>query len=59
MIIQCSAGMTISYMLSDYMADTGIDDKRRFEVFRYYGTFTKTLLTMFEAWPSIFNMSLA
>lgn len=51
--------MTISYMLSDYMADTGIDDKRRFEVFRYYGTFTKTLLTMFEAWPSIFNMSLA
>ncbi|CAK9036844.1 unnamed protein product [Durusdinium trenchii] len=48
MIIQCSAGMTISYMLSDYMADTGIDDKRRFEVFRYYGTFTKTLLTMFE-----------
>eukprot|EP00435_Cladocopium_sp_Y103_P042583 s1127_g11.t2 len=48
LIIQCSAGMTISYMLSDYMTDDTADPVARFAVFRYYGTFTKTLLTMFE-----------
>ena len=47
LIIQISAGMTISYMLSDYMVDDTADPMQRFEVFRYYGTFTKTLLTMF------------
>eukprot|EP00913_Durusdinium_trenchii_P034784 g32538.t1 len=49
MIIQCSAGMTISYMLSDYMSDPArADESARYEVFRYYGTFSKTILTMFE-----------
>ncbi|CAE7746412.1 Scn11a [Symbiodinium pilosum] len=48
MIIQCSAGMTISYMVSDFMTDPDIDEERKFQVFRYYGTFSKTLLTMFE-----------
>jgi len=48
MVIQCSAGITISYMLSDYMVDTQGSAEARFEVFRYYGTFSKTLLTMFE-----------
>ena len=48
MIIQCSAGMTISYMVSDFMVDPGNDAEARFAVFRYYGTFSKTLLTMFE-----------
>ena len=47
LIIQCSAGMTISYMLSDYMVDANANPEARFQVFRYYGTFTKTLLTMF------------
>jgi len=47
LIIQISAGMTISYMLSDYMVDDTADPVARFAVFRYYGTFTKTLLTMF------------
>lgn len=43
LIIQISAGMTISYMLSDYMVDDTADPVARFAVFRYYGTFTKTL----------------
>jgi len=48
MVIQCSAGMTISYMLSDYMVNDDGNEEARFQVFRYYGTFSKTLLTMFE-----------
>eukprot|EP00913_Durusdinium_trenchii_P002828 g2618.t1 len=54
MVIQCSAGMTISYMLSDYMVNPEGDAAAQFEVFRYYGTFTKTLLTMFDAWRMLF-----
>lgn len=48
MIIQCSAGMTISYMLSDFMVTDDGNAEARFQVFRYYGTFSKTLLTMCE-----------
>mmetsp|Transcript_43001 Transcript_43001/g.100163 ORF Transcript_43001/g.100163 Transcript_43001/m.100163 type:complete len:627 (-) Transcript_43001:107-1987(-) len=48
LIIQCSAGMTISYMLTEFMIDESVDQLKKFEVFRYYGTFSKTLLTMFE-----------
>ncbi|CAK8995722.1 Voltage-dependent calcium channel type D subunit alpha-1 (DmCa1D) [Durusdinium trenchii] len=48
-IIQYCAGMTISYMLSDYMSDASRGSlQQRQEVFRYYGTFSKTALTMFE-----------
>eukprot|EP00435_Cladocopium_sp_Y103_P055379 s404_g18.t1 len=57
MVIQCSAGMTISYMLSDFMVTDDGNEEARFQVYRYYGTFSKrhgrdrrrwTLLTMFE-----------
>ncbi|CAE7234962.1 Scn11a [Symbiodinium natans] len=48
MIIQISAGMTISYMVSEFMLDPGAPMEARFAVFRYYGTFSATLLTMFE-----------
>lgn len=48
MVIQCSAGMTISYMLSDFMVTDAGNEEARFQVYRYYGTFSKTLLTMFE-----------
>ena len=43
MVIQCSAGMTISYMLSDYITTDAGNAEARFQVFRYYGTFSKTL----------------
>lgn len=48
MVIQCSAGMTISYLLSDFMVTDAGNEEARFQVYRYYGTFSKTLLTMFE-----------
>lgn len=48
MIIQISAGMSISYLVSEYLVDDSIQIEERREVFRYYGTCTKTLLTMFE-----------
>ena len=69
MIIQISAGMSISYLVlapvarlwpcgdgetcpvevSEYLVDPDVPIDERMEVFRYYGTCTKTLLTMFEA----------
>ncbi|CAE6964190.1 Scn10a [Symbiodinium sp. CCMP2592] len=48
MIIQISAGMTISYMVSEFMVDQSAPMEARFAVFRYYGSFSATLLTMFE-----------
>ena len=35
--------------VSEYLVDDSIQIEERREVFRYYGTCTKTLLTMFEA----------
>ena len=78
MIIQISAGMSISYLVctpvrglgmcllgfwgftdftviswkwqvSEYLVDESAPLEQRLQVFRYYGSFTKTLLTMFEA----------
>jgi len=48
MIIQISAGMSISYLVSEYLVDPDVPIDERMELFRYYGTCTKTLLTMFE-----------
>eukprot|EP00931_Biecheleriopsis_adriatica_P061109 TRINITY_DN36731_c0_g1_i1.p1 TRINITY_DN36731_c0_g1~~TRINITY_DN36731_c0_g1_i1.p1 ORF type:complete len:531 (+),score=115.78 TRINITY_DN36731_c0_g1_i1:158-1750(+) len=47
-IIQCIAGMIISQIVKPYLDDWNIEPEERRKVFRYYGTFTKTLLTMFE-----------
>ncbi|CAE7196599.1 Ank2 [Symbiodinium pilosum] len=42
------AGMVISQVLWPYMRDESVNIEERKEVFRYYGTFTSTFLTMFE-----------
>ena len=42
--------MSISYLVSEYLVDESNPRDERLEVFAYYGSFTKTLLTMFEAW---------
>eukprot|EP00931_Biecheleriopsis_adriatica_P067331 TRINITY_DN41488_c0_g1_i1.p1 TRINITY_DN41488_c0_g1~~TRINITY_DN41488_c0_g1_i1.p1 ORF type:complete len:568 (-),score=77.90 TRINITY_DN41488_c0_g1_i1:168-1871(-) len=47
-VIQCIAGMIIMQTLTPYMQDDSIDLTRRSEVFRYYGTYSYTLLTMSE-----------
>ena len=45
---QCVAGMILSTLSYDYIVDTNLDLEKREEIFRYYGTFTRASLTMFE-----------
>eukprot|EP00930_Biecheleria_cincta_P029742 TRINITY_DN20659_c0_g1_i1.p1 TRINITY_DN20659_c0_g1~~TRINITY_DN20659_c0_g1_i1.p1 ORF type:complete len:573 (+),score=101.06 TRINITY_DN20659_c0_g1_i1:117-1835(+) len=47
-IIQCIAAMLLANLLSSFMKDEDIDVETRKVVFRYYGTCTKTMMTMFE-----------
>eukprot|EP00439_Symbiodinium_sp_Y106_P037697 s805_g4.t1 len=47
-VIQCIAGMVIGQLLMPYMRNESIDVVRRSEVYKYFGTFNRTLLTMFE-----------
>ncbi|CAE8642753.1 unnamed protein product [Polarella glacialis] len=46
--LQCIAGMVIANLARDFIADESNDRETRREVFIYYGTFTRTFLTMFE-----------
>lgn len=47
-VIQCIAGMVIGQLLVPYMRDTSYDVEGRHEVYKYFGTFSRTFLTMFE-----------
>lgn len=47
-MIQCVAGIIVSLLAQSYMQDDQVDPEARRLVFRYYGTFTRTFLTMFE-----------
>eukprot|EP00930_Biecheleria_cincta_P080209 TRINITY_DN6832_c0_g2_i1.p1 TRINITY_DN6832_c0_g2~~TRINITY_DN6832_c0_g2_i1.p1 ORF type:complete len:633 (+),score=109.43 TRINITY_DN6832_c0_g2_i1:55-1899(+) len=47
-IIQCIFAMSIMYAVEDWMHDSNNDDSDRRTVFKYYGTFTRSMLTMFE-----------
>lgn len=47
-IFQCMTGMIVNQLVKSYLDDQSIDVDLRQDVFRYYGTFTKSLLTMFE-----------
>ena len=46
--IQCVAGMIIANLAQSYIEDSDADLKLRMEVFMYYGTFSRTFLSMFE-----------
>lgn len=46
--VQCVAGLVISTLCLDFIADSSIDVTVREEVFLLYGTFSRTFLTMFE-----------
>ncbi|CAJ1340236.1 unnamed protein product [Effrenium voratum] len=46
--VQCVAGMIASTLCRDFVEHTANDLDLRLEVFRYYGTFSRTFLTMFE-----------
>ncbi|CAJ1382240.1 unnamed protein product [Effrenium voratum] len=47
-IIQCIAGMMLAQSVQGFLLDESKDMMIRREVFRYFGTFSSTLLTMFE-----------
>lgn len=50
-VIQCTIGMMISHLVQDYIRGLGghlHDLQNRREVYMYYGTFTRTIITMFE-----------
>jgi len=46
--LQCVAGMVVSTLVRDFVKDETQPNIEREEVFRYYGTFTRTFLSMFE-----------
>ncbi|CAJ1351664.1 unnamed protein product [Effrenium voratum] len=46
--IQIVAGLTISTLVRDFIDDTGANLQEREQVYLYFGTFTRTCLTMFE-----------
>mmetsp|Transcript_2487 Transcript_2487/g.5437 ORF Transcript_2487/g.5437 Transcript_2487/m.5437 type:complete len:661 (-) Transcript_2487:120-2102(-) len=47
-ILQCVAGLFMSQILHEVIEDSSYEDDVRVQVFRYFGTFLRTLLTMFE-----------
>jgi len=46
--VQCVAGLIVSTLCRGFFEDDSYDVELRERVFRYYGTFTRTFLTMFE-----------
>ncbi|CAK9101100.1 Sodium channel protein 60E (Drosophila ion channel 60) (Drosophila sodium channel 1) (Protein smell-impaired 60E) (Sodium channel 2) (DmNav2) [Durusdinium trenchii] len=46
--LQCVAGLIIGTLCRGYLSDPTIEPSKREEVYMYYGTFTRTILTMFE-----------
>mmetsp|Transcript_33902 Transcript_33902/g.81275 ORF Transcript_33902/g.81275 Transcript_33902/m.81275 type:complete len:664 (-) Transcript_33902:48-2039(-) len=54
-VIQCTAGMFVGYLVMDFLEKEDTPDDVRRQIYRYYGTFTYTILTMFEVifanWP--------
>jgi len=46
--VQCVAGMILGTLCQDFIENVDVDMALRVEVFQYYGTFTRTLLSMFE-----------
>ena len=48
--LQCVAGMIVSTLCRDYIENPEYPSVTRDEVYRYYGSFTRTFLTMFVPW---------
>ncbi|CAE7582625.1 unnamed protein product [Symbiodinium natans] len=46
--VQCVAGLILSTLCRDFIENESGDVVVREQVFRYYGTFTRTILSMFE-----------
>mmetsp|Transcript_31404 Transcript_31404/g.72846 ORF Transcript_31404/g.72846 Transcript_31404/m.72846 type:complete len:1104 (+) Transcript_31404:60-3371(+) len=54
-LIQMSTALVLNQMLQDFLKDPDVSEELRHQVFRYFGTFSKAFLTMFEYmlanWP--------
>jgi len=48
LVIQCISSLFICQLVAGYIQDSNNDFDTRVEIFRYYGTFTRSILTMFE-----------
>jgi len=48
MMIQCIIGMVASQFAHEYIIDVSQPESKRQELFLYYGTFTRSFVTMFE-----------
>jgi len=48
LLLQCIAGMMLSQLVQDFILDPDKDLEERHNVFSYYGTFTRSQITMFE-----------
>ncbi|CAE7243352.1 para, partial [Symbiodinium pilosum] len=48
LVIQLIAAMIVCYMVRPYLENQAEDETRRQEVYKYYGTFTIAVLTLFE-----------
>jgi len=48
MMIQCIIGLLIGQIAQDFVSDLNNPENGRHEVFRYYGTMSRCIITMFE-----------
>merc|ERR1712187_287723 len=48
LVVQCMFGMIMSQIVLDFIMHDSHDIESRKKVFSYYGTFTRSLITMFE-----------
>eukprot|EP00930_Biecheleria_cincta_P097686 TRINITY_DN8938_c0_g1_i1.p1 TRINITY_DN8938_c0_g1~~TRINITY_DN8938_c0_g1_i1.p1 ORF type:complete len:584 (-),score=117.36 TRINITY_DN8938_c0_g1_i1:69-1820(-) len=48
LVIQFIAGMILMSLVSPAIVDTRLSPTQQVDIYRYYGTFTRTMLTMFE-----------
>mmetsp|Transcript_84123 Transcript_84123/g.162349 ORF Transcript_84123/g.162349 Transcript_84123/m.162349 type:complete len:590 (-) Transcript_84123:271-2040(-) len=48
MMIQCITGMVTSQLAQEYIVNLANPEDKRHELFLYYGTFTRSFITMFE-----------
>lgn len=46
--VQCVAGIVVGELCYSFMKDSNNDPEAREQVYQYYGTFTRTILSMFE-----------
>jgi len=48
LVLNCIGGAVISVIVMDFLVDPNIDMENRHDLFKFYGTFTRSLTTMFE-----------